>query len=452
MSLTSRMSSAKAKGHPFADDFSTDPYWWIEAPRPSLPQVPVPERADVVVVGSGFTGLSASLTLARAGRKVAVIDAGDPGSGASSRNTGSMGRTFRHKFSALLAEFGVDRAVAIYREVSAAYDYAAGLILKEQIACHLEQSGRFTAAMSPQHFQGMKKELEIRRQYLTLHDYLVEPHELTKEIGFGSYYGGLAVPDTSTIHPGLYQLGLLARAKDAGVTVIANTAVTDVRRVTKGFIIVTPRGRIAADEVVIATNGYTGRATPYLRRRVIPFPAFIMATEPVDTSVLRTVLPGGRVFQESRGNPFFMRLTPDRSRLLFGGLTGSQFVDVPTMGKRLHAALVGLAPQLGAVKVARTWTGNCAATFDIYPHLGVHDGMHYAMGYCFAGISMGTWFGHKVALRVLRDKSAATVFDDMAFESRAYYWRKPWFLPIAVAKINREDRQGTNRSRVAVAT
>jgi glycine/D-amino acid oxidase-like deaminating enzyme len=382
---------------------------------------------------------------------VTVIDAGDPGSGASSRNTGSMGRTFRHKFSGLLAEFGVDRAVAIYRDVSAAYEYAAGLIVNEQIACHLEQCGRFTAAMSPQHFQGMRKELEIRKKHLRVQDYVVSPEELRNEIGFGSYHGGLTVPDTSTIHPGLYQLGLLARASDAGVNVIANTEVTKIRRAADKFVVVTPRGRIAANDVIVATNGYTGRATPYLRRRVIPFPAFIMATEPLDDALLRSVLPGGRVFQESRGNPFFMRFSPDRTRLLFGGLTGTQ-EDARAMGMRLHSALVGLAPQLKSVKVSRAWTGNCAATFDIYPHLGVHEGIHYAMGYCFAGISMGTWFGHKVALRVLRAKDAATAFDGMPFESRPYYWGKPWFLPIAVAKINREDRQGTKRSRVAVAT
>jgi len=432
--------------HVFAEGFSTDPYWWIEAPRPQLPQADVPERADVVVVGSGFTGLSAAITLGSAGRKPIVVEAGDPGDGASTRNTGSMGRTFRHKFSALAKELGVDRAIALYQEVAAAHDYTVGLIRGHGIECHMQQVGRFTAAISPQHYRAMGREMEIRGKHLQQRDYLVAPDDLGREIGFGAYHGGLAVPDTCTIHPGLYQLGLLARAQQAGAAIVANTSVGGIKRKGSAFLVETTRGVIVADEVIVATNGYTGRATPYLRRRLIPFPAYIMATQPLDRALVESALPGGRVFQESKSNPFFMRRSPDGARLLFGGFTGMRVSTTAEMGRRLQAALGQLAPQLASVKVGRVWTGNCAATFDIYPHLGIHDGVHYAMGYCFAGISMGTYLGHKIARRVLGAKDAATAFDGFPFQTRPYHWGHAWFLPIAVAKFNWEDRRAMKQA------
>src|SRR5215813_2906761 len=129
-------------------DFKTTPYWWEESPRPAAAPDPLPAQADVVVVGSGFTGLSASLTLLQAGRQVLVLDAENLGAGASSRNAGSMGRTFRHNFSEL-AERGVNLAVDPSREVNAALDFAYNRIESEGIKCHLARRGRFTAFIGP---------------------------------------------------------------------------------------------------------------------------------------------------------------------------------------------------------------------------------------------------------------------------------------------------------------
>ena len=150
----------------FAPGFKQEPYWWEAAPRPRLEPEPLPEKVDVVVVGSGFTGLSAALTLARAGREVAVIEARDPGFGASTRNAGFVGKTLKHSFREVMTKEGLARAIAVHGEARAAFDHVIELIEKEQISCGLERCGRFMGALSAHHYETMAAELELRHRHL----------------------------------------------------------------------------------------------------------------------------------------------------------------------------------------------------------------------------------------------------------------------------------------------
>src|SRR5215471_4426194 len=121
----------------FTPDFKEQPYWWDAAPRPTLPQRPLPKSVDVAIVGFGHTGLVAALTLARAGRSVAVFEAGEPGQGASSRNAGYVGRSLKHSFGTLVERHGVERAVTVYRDMRGAFDWLFELVESEQINCKL---------------------------------------------------------------------------------------------------------------------------------------------------------------------------------------------------------------------------------------------------------------------------------------------------------------------------
>ena len=146
--------------HLLAGDFEEEPWWWHAAPRPAQSSVDnFPDKADVVVVGSGFTGLSAALTLARAGREVVVLDAQAPSFGASSRNAGFVGRTLKHSFGALIKAHGLDYAVQVYRELDAAFDLVFELVSRENIHCYLARCGRFMGALNTEHLDLMKGEL-----------------------------------------------------------------------------------------------------------------------------------------------------------------------------------------------------------------------------------------------------------------------------------------------------
>lgn len=421
-------------------EFKTTPYWWEEARPPAAPD-PLPAQADVVVVGSGYTGLSASLTLLQAGRQVLVLDAENLGAGASSRNAGSMGRTFRHNFSELAETRGIDFATRVYREVHGAFEFAYNRIESEGIKCHLARRGRFTAFIGPTQYDEAARELELRQKYVPGQDYMVPREAQRQQIGFGDYFGGIVIPDVASIHPGLYQLGLLSRVMAAGGKAIGGTPVRNIIRDGKEFTVDARRGSVKARDVIVATNGYTGGLMRYLQRRVFPFPAYIMATEPIGEERIRQLLPTLRVFQEKAENPFFLRPSPDLTRLVVGGRAGTIVTSLPRFAKTLHRLLAARIPDLTSTRISHLWTGKCSGTFSIFPGIGVHDGVHYAMGYCFAGISMGTYLGHKIGLRVAGKPEAATVFENIEFETRFWHQGFPWFVPIAAEMMLAQDRK-----------
>lgn len=426
-----------------ASDFKEEPHWWTTAPRPAESATAVPGRADVAVIGSGYTGLSAALTLARGGRDVVVFEAGPAGYGGSSRNAGFIGKTLKHSFSNLLDGHGDNYAIAVYREMQAAYDCVVNLIRDEQIDCQLEVRGRYMAANSASHYENMARELDIKRKHLGDAFEMVPREEQHREIGTDTFHGGAVIPDLGALHPGLYQLGLLDRARSAGATVIDHTPVVSITNNEQHFSVATPRGSIETRDVVIATNGYTGSATPWQQRRVIPFRGFMVGTEELPEETLSRLFPNSRVTHDFNNNLLFMRRAPDKRRLLLGGLTGTMSDNLPVMAKRLQAKIAATFPDLANVRISRAWNGYCAGTFDLYPHTGVHDGMHYALGYCFAGVPMGTYLGDKMAKRILGSANSETIFSERPFPAKWWYrGGSPWFLPLHMAHMNHLDRLG----------
>jgi glycine/D-amino acid oxidase-like deaminating enzyme len=168
----------------------------------------------------------------------------------------------------------------------------------------------------------------------------------------------------------------------------------------------------------------------------------MIATEPLERATIERAFPHGRTYHDYNHNLTYIRPAPDKSRLLLGGLTGTVEENLEIMATRLHGRLSQIFPDLAGVRLSHCWSGYGAAAFDLYPHVGIHDGMHYAMGYCFAGLPMGTYLGHKAALRVLGSPEAATLFSDLEFPTRSYYWGRPWFVPAAMAYYNWLDRRG----------
>jgi len=364
-----------------APDFKIAPHWWDAAPRPAPEAPPLPLHVDVAIVGSGITGLSAALHLARGGRDVAVLERDALGIGASSRNAGYVGRAFKHMFGKLLRKRGPDFAVVVYRELQAAFDSVVETVRNEAIDCHFHICGRFIMAVSPAQYETIAEELELRRRHLGQEFEMVPRAQQHTEIGSDVYYGGAVVPDLGCIHPGLYHQGLVDRARDAGAELHTLTPVTSIAPNGEGFVVTTGRGTLRARDVLVATNGYTGGATPWLARRVIPFDAFMIATESLPPELLDRVLPTGRTCLDDNHNIDFIRRSPDGDRILFGGRTGNGETDPLVVAGELQPRLDRLFPDLAGVSLARAWTGRCAGTFDLWPHLGVHDGITYAMGY-----------------------------------------------------------------------
>jgi glycine/D-amino acid oxidase-like deaminating enzyme len=424
----------------FADGFKTTPYWWEAAPRPDLGPVPVPAKADVAIVGSGFSGLSAALDLARAGRSVVVLDASDAGYGASSRNGGMLGSGLKLGYGDLKAAHGQAKAVALVREAVAAYDYATDLIEREQIQCHLQKVGMFVGAHRPSHYEDMARGLEEAKREAGMEGEMVPASSTATEVATGIYHGGKIIPRNAGVHPALYHQGLLERARNAGAIVAPKAAVTGIDRDGAGFTVATSRGRVAAARVIVASNGYTGRVTQAFRRRLIPVGSYMIATEPLPPETMRRLFPNNRMIADTKKVLYYYRPSPDRTRVLFGGRAAVWETDTRISGRTLRRYLTGVFPELADVAITHSWTGNVAFTFDRLPHTGVRDGIHFAMGYNGSGVAMATYLGHKTAGRILGQADAGTAFDDLEFPAPSWYEGTPWFLPLVAAWYRIEDR------------
>ncbi len=426
----------------FAEGFKTDPYWWEAAPRPHTPDRPLPKEADVLIVGSGYTGTAAALTLVRNGRKALILDAEDPGYGASSRNAGYVGRTLWHKFGPLLRKVGPEQARQLANQAVDSHHFLVDLIEKEQIACGFVYCSRFIAAFTQGHYEHFAADLELfRRNGIEIEADLVPRSEQRREIGSDRYHGGLLLRGTGALHPGLYHLGLLDRAIASGAEVMGQTRVLGVvREPNGGFTVTTSRGSLKARDVVIATCGYSDAGVPWMQRRIVPVKLFQAATEPLPAPLLNKLIPNGRTLLDSKYNIYWVRLSPDNTRLIVGGRTGVDDGGLHGKARKLHAVLTEIFPELSQVKFTHCWDGQTGFSFDKLPHIGIHDGMHYAMGYCGVGLPMGTYLGNKLGLKLLGQSDGTTPFDGRNFPTRPLYDGNPWFLPLMMGYYNTRDR------------
>ncbi|MBM3520168.1 MAG: FAD-binding oxidoreductase [Alphaproteobacteria bacterium] len=424
-----------------SDQCSFEPFWWSAAPLEAREAIEeLPSSADVAIVGAGITGLVAALHLARGGRKVVVLDAGPPGHGASTRNAGYVGRTLKHGFGELIDAHGLDFARAIYGELMEAFRAVKATVSEEKIECHYRQQGRFLMATSPAMYEAMTREFSLRERHLGEPFSAVSRAEQAREIATRHYFGGVRIDDHAGLHPGLYHRGLLMAARKVGATVIGHASVHRIAGEAGAFQVVTRRGRISARDAIFATNGYGDGAWPWLRRRVMPFDAYQTVSAPLGEARVRDLMPADRTYIDWNFNVDWMRRVPgEPTRIVFGGLTGSRDQDLPIMAERLRLRLFRIFPDLGDLRFDAIWTGKCGGTFDLYPHIGRHDGIHFAVGYCFAGVPMGTLFGIKLARRILGASGGESAFE-RPLPTMPFYWGNPWFVPAAIRWMGRHDR------------
>ena len=424
----------------FSADFKAEPYWWDDASRPAAGEAAPPARTDVAVIGSGYTGLHAALQTARAGRDTVVIDAESAGFGCSSRNGGQVSLSHRLGYAELRRAHGAELGARISREGAEALSYLGDFIGREGIDCAWRQVGRFHGAHLPARYEALARELESEPKDLEIGAYLVPRAEQRDEIGSDLYHGGVVYPQHASLHPGLYHLGLLASVEAAGARVVPHCRVDAVERDGEGFVLHTARGPLRARDVVLATNGYTGPLSPWHRRRVIPIGSYVIATEPLSANLMRVLCPKDRVVSDSRKVVFYYRASPDGRRIVFGGRVALQETDPVRSAPRLHAAMRRVFPELAETRITHSWVGFVAYTFDTLPHVGVHEGVHYAMGYCGSGISLASYYGMRIGQKVLGRAEGETPLDGAPFRTRPLYRGDPWFLAPALLYYQARDR------------
>ena len=429
-------------GSIFAEDYRDSVYWWDYSPAPQIKPATLPKKTDVLVIGSGYTGLCAALQTARAGRETLVLDAAAIGHGCSTRNGGQVTNMLKPSLAKLGQKYGAERALKMLQEGPASMKFLREFIAEEAIDCDLRANGKFRAAHNSAQYEAMARQYANQTKGLEQQADMVPRSEQHREIGSDLYHGGAVVHAHFALDPAKYHSALLLLAEAAGAQFVGDCAVEDVRPDGQEFQVTTRLGTVKARDVVVATNGYTDRALPWFRRRVIPIGSYIIATELLSEDTVRDLIPNDRIVTDSRKLVYYYRASPDRRRILFGGRVSLSETDPRLSAPLLLSELVRLFPQIEGVKLSYSWMGYVAFTFDSMPHIGKSEGLYFAMGYCGSGIATASYLGTKLGLKVLGSPDATTALDATDFSTRPFYYGKPWFLAPTVHYYRLRDRFG----------
>ena len=394
----------------------------------------LPARADVVVIGAGYTGLSAARRLAMGGASVLVLERDHVGAGASSRSGGQVLTGLKADPATLVARYGAAGARERFDVGRLAIESIETILADEEIACDYERVGHLQAAAKPSHFDQFRDEQALLERVFDHRVRLVARDDQRSELGSDAYHGLLIDEASRAINPARYVFGLAAAARRHGACVATGVAVTELERATAGWRVRTSRGDVAAGDVLVATNGYTGPEAPSLRRRLVPVGSYIIVTEPLSSAEAAAILPRRRVAFDSKHFLFYFRLTRDE-RLLFGGRAEFGTASTASTARAAEILRRGLAdvfPSLAAKAIDYVWSGQVAFTRDQMPRAGKLDGMYFAAGYCGHGIAMATHLGDVIARRMAGEPISHPMMDDHP-PAIPLYSGRPWFLPAAGA-------------------
>lgn len=422
----------------FHPDFVVRPYWWDDAP-PAEERNPLPRKVDVAIVGSGYCGLAAGLELARSGLRVAVLDSGRIGEGASTRNGGMVSGGLKLPAS-MRIKLGEERFRRIVNEAVDSFYHLESFIARENLAAEYSRCGRFTGAHSAGAYRRLEKQAENLARETGFSTSMVPKARQHEEIGSDYYHGGMLVSDSGGLNPARYHRALRQAFVRAGGSLHGYSAVAAIERSPGGFRLKTTGGELQAEKVFVATNGYSGRVLPYLQRRLIPIASFIIATEELPEDLIRELNPNARMLVDTKRILYYFRLSPDRRRIIFGGRASFSDSAEPESAKNLHRFMCEVWPKLRNTRITHAWKGNVAFSFDLLPHMGDRDGVHFAGGCQGTGVTMATYLGHQTAAKLLGRDGAPSVFEELSFPGNPLYRGKPWFLPIVGNYYRTRDR------------
>jgi glycine/D-amino acid oxidase-like deaminating enzyme len=392
---------------------------------------------DVAVIGGGFSGLSTAYEVKRANPnlEVVLLERTVIGHGASGRNGGFVMPLIGWDLLHVARKLGDQTAGQLYRLMYDAVAHTKRVIAENQIECDLEETGYLFLATCHARMQRLRRELETALQLGLDHEWL-EGTALGDHVRSDAFLAGVFDPHPAILNPAKLACGLKTLVEQIGVHVYEQTS---LEHLVDGDPIVlrTASGRILADQVVLAVNGY-GAALGFMRSRIYPVHTYIVLTEPLDDAALESTGWSARrtSLETDRNFIHYFRLTAD-NRILFGGedatlYYGGKLLDhhLPTF-QRLEARFRAYFPSLAGVTFTHRWGGVLGVTIDMLPTFGVggdHGTIYHAAGYSGHGVALANYAGRILAPHIL--KRAGSEPSGEPVPSPLFFGRKPVPLPL----------------------
>jgi glycine/D-amino acid oxidase-like deaminating enzyme len=397
--------------HPDALHFDTPPpsFWHASAAPLAIPSSPLTGDAavDVVVIGAGYTGLSTALTLARDyHREVCVLEAGEPGWGASGRN-GGFACIGGHKlpYATMIRRYGLDATRMLHDNMRDAVGLVRDTLTFYQIDAGAGADGEVSLAHHPSRMAELRQEQDFLSATFSEKTELLTAAELAaRGMGGNHFHGGLRGQVGFGLHPLNYVRGLARAAATAGVRLCSHSQVLLWQETPSGeHVLTTAQGRIAARHVVIACNGYTPEQTlPVLRGRLLPALSNIIVTRPLthDERAAQGWTTGELAY-DTRILLHYFRLLPD-GRFLFGGRGGtdSSAAGARLMRAQLTATFNHLFPAWAQVEITHFWQGFVCLSHDLVPYVGPLNDTRTvwtSLAYHGNGVAMASYCGKALA-------------------------------------------------------
>lgn len=369
-------------------------------PAPATARLDGETEADVVVVGGGYSGLSAALHLAEKGARVAVLEAREIGWGASGRAFGLVVPGLKQDPDRVEAALGKERGARLVALSGAAPAYVFELIRRHRMRCEVFDKGW----IQPAHSSGTLRAIEGRCEQWARRGAdvaMIPTSDLPRILGTRAYLGAWIDRRGGHLQPMSYCRELARAALAAGARVFTHSPVTALERRQGRWRATTPAGAVAAERAIVATNAYSDALVPGLARSVVPVRSHAVATRPLGANRARAVLPGGEGVSDAKRVLWAFRVTAD-GRLAMSGSKPSAGDEKPAFFARLHRLAAELFPDLGRLEWEYGWSGYFAVTPDHLPHL--HEpapGLLAGLGCNGRGIAMATVIGRVLAERAL---------------------------------------------------